>query len=570
MLFSAIKDRSLTLLKFVMALFIVVAPTLFGFSDIELSACILFILIGFLFVVRMRKTGQGHISICQFVMMTLLFYSIVSVLWADNRNGHCTYILMISSLTMFFGLVTDYLNGNNDEKIQRRMMYMISLGGALCALWNFIYWVVALIPYGKNDCFSEGIGSSDFLAVFMLLCIIITYKLIGGNRPARKIWLVINMLLMIFVFIMTKSSGWFLLLVFTVMFLVTRKTKKFFVPMTLVFAGLFLIFVIIFGSGSVHGTVFKDVFRYGAGNLFGHGGGFWSAREMLSNGKIDGFEIPGLLAFLCASSGIIGLLSCIAMAGRVVFQFLRLKSWASAANVFITVMILFFPLAQSPVPLFLWVGLIAYNEKDANLSKVRTYRPDTVKATTCIIAVAGVLAVTVMGQIFIKINALHKYEDKNYIEAYELYNTAATINPMDGESCRMAAKSLYMSESIKERYTEALMMADKAQKRDRYNLENMHIKAQIYYKCEMYDLSYGEYSALAFRVEANDRYNLEAVKSLYNIIRTKEKGSTEAKEIYDKMTDVAGKTRDLDYKEKINNIVDKALVYTKGELTVEK
>ena len=340
--------------------------------------------------------------------------------------------------------------------------------------------------------------------------------------------------------------------------------------MTLVFAGLFLVFVVISGNGTEQGAVFKDVFRYGIKNLFGYGGGFWSAREMFFSSKFTDSAVPGLLAFLCASSGLIGIVCLIALSGRVVLQFLKLKSWASAANIFITVMIMFFPFSQSPVSLFLWIGLIAYNEKDANLSGTRTFKQDTVKLTTYVIAVAAVLSASIMCQNFIKISALYKYEDAKYLEAYEIYNTAATINPLDGESLRMAAKSLYMSGNIKERREEALILIDKAHKRDRYNLENMHIRAQIYYKCEMYELSAREYEVIASKVKVSDSYNLEVVKSLYNIICTKEKGSTEAKELYEKMSDIASKTRDLDYREKINNIADKALIYTKGELAVEK
>lgn len=570
MLFSAVKDRSLTVLKFVMALFIVVAPTLFGFLNIELSACILFILTGVLYVSRIRKTGQCHISICQFVMMTLLFYSVVSTLWADNKNGHFTYILIISGLIMFFELVSDYFSENNDVKLQRRMMYMLSLSGTLCALWNIIYWVVFLIPYGKKDGFSAGLGNSDFLAVFMLFCIILTYKLMCKNKPLRKALFFVSLLIMVFTFVMTGSFVWFLLLVFAVMFFVTRKTKKLFVPMTLLFAGLFLAFIIVSANMNGQGTVFSDVFKYGIKNLFGHGGGFWTAREMFFSGEYTNVSIPGLFAYLCAATGLTGIIVCVALTGRVVFHFLKLKTWASAANIFITLMIMLLPMAQSPVPVFLWAGLIAYNENDAKLSPVKTIRKDTVKYTTYVIAVSGVLTAVMLCRCLIIMNASHKYENRRYIDAYELYNIAATISPVDAESCRMAAKALYMSDDIKNRHTEAIELVNKAQKRDKYNLENMHIKAQIYYKCEMYELSAQEYMDIASRVAVDSVYNLETVKSLYNIIRTKEKGSVEAKTLYEKMAEIASNTADLDYREKINNIVDKALVYTKGELTVER
>ncbi len=570
MLFTEGKDRSLAVLKIVMALFIVVAPTLFGILNMELSACMLFLLTGLLFLLRIRNTGKGYVSICQFAMMTLLFYSAMSSFWASNKNGHYIYILIISGLIMFFGIITEYFSENSDEKAERRMMYMISLSGAVCGLWNFVYWVAVLLPFGKTESFSQGLGSSSFLAVFMLLSIVITSKLFCGNTRSRKILFVISLFLMAFTFVMTESSGWFLLAIFIVMFVATRKTKKFFVPMTLAFSVLFLIFTIISGSASEQGAVFKDVFRYGVKNLFGNGGGFWSAREIFFTSEYKDASIPGLFAVLCASSGLVGIICSLAVFGRVVFQFIKLKSWVSAANVFVTIMVMLFPLAQSPVALFLWVGLIAYNEKDAELAVLRNFNKDTVKFATWIISVISVFTAVLMCLNFVKMNALKKYNSNNYPASYELYNTVAKINPADAESCRMAAKSIYMSENITDRYAEAVFLTEKAQKWDKYNVENMLIKANVYYKCGMYELSAQGFEKIASGVVVNDRYNLETVKSLYEIICTKEKGSAEAKALYEKMTGIAERTHNLDYKEKINNIVDKALVYTKGELAVEK
>ena len=347
MISSKVKDYSSAVLKIVMALFIVVAPTLFGFINMEISACLLFLLMGVLFVVRIRKTGQGHISVCQLAMLVLLLYSAVSTLWVSNRFGHGTYMLIISGLIMFFGMATEYFSENNDEKAQRRIMYMLSLGGVVCALWNFIYWIVALLPFGKKEQFSQGIGNSGFLALFMMLCIIVTYNLIRGNKKSRKILFIISILIMAFVFVMSGNVAWFLLGVFAIMYFSTRRTKKFFVPMTLAFSTVFLIFVLVTGNGATRSVVFNDVFAYGMKNIFGRGGGFWSARRMILGENNLSDSVPGLFASLCAASGIVGIAFCAFLAGRVVFQFIKLKSWACAVNIFITVMVLFMPFSKS-------------------------------------------------------------------------------------------------------------------------------------------------------------------------------------------------------------------------------
>ena len=53
------------------------------------------------------------------------------------------------------------------------------------------------------------------------------------------------------------------------------------------------------------------------------------------------------------------------------------------------------------------------------------------------------------------------------------------------------------------------------------------------------------------------------VESLYEIIQKNPEGSAETVEVYDKIVEIAKNTANPDYREKINNIADKALVYTR-------
>ena len=72
-----------------------------------------------------------------------------------------------------------------------------------------------------------------------------------------------------------------------------------------------------------------------------------------------------------------------------------------------------------------------------------------------------------------------------------------------------------------------------------------------------------EYTTISDLVKNNSKYNFAAVEALYKIIESTSEGSPEAREIYEKMVGISQRTEDLDYREKINNISDKALVYTR-------
>ena len=56
----------------------------------------------------------------------------------------------------------------------------------------------------------------------------------------------------------------------------------------------------------------------------------------------------------------------------------------------------------------------------------------------------------------------------------------------------------------------------------------------------------------------------------YKIVKKNPKGSSETKRAYEEILAIAQETQNLDYRKEINDIADKALVFTKGELTGEE
>jgi hypothetical protein len=66
-----------------------------------------------------------------------------------------------------------------------------------------------------------------------------------------------------------------------------------------------------------------------------------------------------------------------------------------------------------------------------------------------------------------------------------------------------------------------------------------------------------------------DKYNLELAKMLYKVIEKYPKGSSETKRAYEELLSIASSTEDLNLRKEVNDIADKALGYTKGELGSE-
>ena len=73
-----------------------------------------------------------------------------------------------------------------------------------------------------------------------------------------------------------------------------------------------------------------------------------------------------------------------------------------------------------------------------------------------------------------------------------------------------------------------------------------------------------------FAAKVNEKYNLALSKTLYKIVQKNPKGSSETKRAYEEILTIAQETQNLDYRKEINDIADKALVFTKGELTDEE
>ena len=133
----------------------------------------------------------------------------------------------------------------------------------------------------------------------------------------------------------------------------------------------------------------------------------------------------------------------------------------------------------------------------------------------------------------------------------------------------MAAASLRNQGNTTENIEQAIKLIDKAIKRDKYNLSFMEEKARIYDTYGEYDLSAQQYREASQDAFVKDKYHLSLAKELFKVVKKYPKGSSETKRAYEELLTIAQSTENLDLRKEINDIADKALIYTKGELSSE-
>lgn len=562
------KNKSLSIMQIVMAIFIALAPVCIAASSTGVFA------VAFLFpallLLRIKDMQKIHISIYHFISMFLLFYSIIASFWASNKEGHLIYLFMLGALIAFFTLAIDYYE-NSRNGIERRMMYMLWVSGTLCAFLNIAYWIMYIVPVAGKSSFSQGMGNSDLLAVFMLLCIWTALILVKGNSALRKHLLVVCVAAMFFVFVMAKSLiAWIFIVVIAFLYVIRKKSEKIFYGSALGALLIFETISILMLRASSYGIFHRDTFSYALKHMAGLGGGFESAWPMFLTHPDAGNAGAGLFLQLFANAGPVGAFCAVAICVFCILHFVKLKTMTSLIEVFITAMIMTLPLSQSPVPLLLWVGIMAYNECLSEKYIKRAIIKKYIDKITCIITVICIIAATSFAHSLIRNSGDRKFENEAYNEAYNLYAAAAGINIADSQSCYMAAKSLRKGGEIEKNSEAAIRLIDKAIRRDRKNPAYTEEKAKIYYACKNYEMSAAIYKEMAKSAIVSGRYNLELVKSLYQVMKQNPKGSSEAKRIYEQIVEIGRYTEELSYRKEINDIADEALSYTKGDFVGEK
>lgn len=560
MYYNKEKNISKSVLALFTALYIIFMPSVadsFGkvglFSVASIMLC--------LFAWRIYVTEKIYYSSISPLFIALTVYVALTSFTAQNRDGHFYYFIISVVATIAIILLGDYFFNSPKEKLDKRLMYMISASGALCATVNTIYWFTYMLPIGENVGFAKGIGGNILLCVFMffsILCTLIILRTVGGRR---KVGLILMMLPILFVLIMTKSVRAIVFCIMIIAILIIRKKCR---DKAFTISVILSAVIVPFLMGDIYSTPFKDAIMIGFKTPFGIGGGGFLAGQQFFASEFYKAQELCCAAQVVSASGIIGAAICVLLLLRETDIFLKSKSVVSAVSLLITVCLLFVPIAQSGVIVVLWMGILSYNEYSIGSVKITNVKKVKEKALALLFAAIFVVFVFCQSLISLRGDELCKKGD--YKAALNFYRAASAISITDSESCAKAAVCIRKTDGS---ITEAVNYIDKAIARNKNEVRYLAEKARIYEAYGNFIDAEAVWKTVIVKAPYNSDFKLSTAKLIFKSLKQTEKGHAEAKKKYSDILEVANMTEDLEVKKKINDIADKALSYTKGELKNE-
>jgi len=574
MLFNITKQKSLAFIQIFVAVLILAVPSFLSLLSLKGAVYLTFTVSLLLMMMRIKANEKIILSLKHTVYILLLVFGLISLLWISNISGHFVYLFAIGTVCILTSLLKEYFIENTGDSFKRRIAYLISVSGVTYCLYNIIYWITVVVPVAGNNGFTRGLISGDFSGIFIIISIACTVSLYKGNSKFRKFLISFSLILMAFCLLMTKSClAWMFIVAFSLLLILKnafmKKNSKYTAFSSIVIV-LYFIGTLIIALTGEKGAVFSDVLSFAIKHPFGAGGGFLSAKDTFTD--YPQIEQTGTGLFLClfSASGIFGVLSCLVLVMRSVRAFIKLKNTESAIGILCLITLLLLPFGQSFATVILVMGLSAYNEYCADLNLKLQLTQKHIKRFVNIVSV--VLAVTASLTVlsFMEMSAYRDFENGRYTKAYETYKIVSTIDVFDSRCSKMAAVCVLNDKTLSTNINEdALKLIDKAIRYDRNNLGNYETKAELHFACGKFNESAGQYRNILKKSAVNDKYNLSMTKVLYEIIVSNPKGSSETKRAYEEIVNIAQLTENLDIKKEINDLADKALVYTKGELRDE-
>ena len=575
MLFNITKQKSLAFIQIFVAVLILTVPSFLSLLSLKGAVYLTFTLSAFLMLQRIKANEKIILSLKHTVYILLLAFGLISLLWISNISGHFVYLFAIVTVCVLTSLLKEYFIENTGDSFKRRIAYLISISGVTYCLYNIIYWITVVVPVAGNNGFTRGLISGDFSGIFLVISIACTVSLYKGNSKFRKFLISFSLILMAFCLLMTKSCmSWMFTVAFSLLLILKNvflnKNSKYTAFSSIVIV-LYFIGTLIIALGGEKGSVFSDVFSFALKHPFGAGGGFLSAKDTFTDYPQIEQTGTGLFLYLFSSSGIFGALSCLVLIIRSVRAFIKLKNTESAIGILFLIALLLLPFGQSFATVILVMGLSTYNEYCADLNLKLQLKQKHIKRHVNIVSVLLTITASLTVLSFMEMSADRNFENGRYTKAYETYKTVSTINVFDSRCSKMAAICVVNDKALRTNISEdALKLIDKAIKYDRNNLSNHETKAEIHFACGNFNESVGQYREILKKSAVNDKYNLSMTKVLYEIIVSNPKGSSETKRAYEEIVNIAQLTENLDIKKKINDLADKTLVYTKGELSDER
>lgn len=575
MLFNITKQKSLAFIQIFVAVLILTVPSFLSLLSLKGGVYITFTVSAFLMLIRIKANEKIILSLKHTVYILLIAFGLISLLWISNISGHFVYLFGIGAVCVLTSLLKEYFIENTGESFKRRIAYLISISGVTYCLYNIIYWITVVVPVAGNNGFTRGLISRDFSGIFIVISIACTVSLYKGNSKFRKFLISFSLILMAFCLLMTKSCmAWVFAVAFSLLLILkkvfSKKSSKYTVFSSIVIV-LYFIGTLIIALTGEKGNVFSDVFSFALKHPFGAGGGFLSAKDTFTDYPQIEQTGTGLFLYLFSASGIFGVLACLVLVIRSVRTFIKLKNTESAIGILCLTALLLLPFGQSFATVILVMGLNTYNEYCADLNLKLQLKQKSIKRLVNIVSVLLAVTASLTVLSFMEMSADRDFESGRYTEAYETYKTVSTIDVFDSRCSEMSALCVLNDKTLRTSISEdALKLIDKAIKYNRNNLSHYETKAEIHFACGNFNEAAAQYRDILKKSAVNDKYNLSMTKVLYEIIVSNPKGSSETKRAYEEIVNIAQLTENLDIKKEINDLADKALVYTKGELSDER
>lgn len=575
MLFNITKQKSLAFIQIFVAVLILTVPSFLSLLSLKGGVYITFTVSAFLMLIRIKANEKIILSLKHTVYILLIAFGLISLLWISNISGHFVYLFGIGAVCVLTSLLKEYFIENTGESFKRRIAYLISISGVTYCLYNIIYWITVVVPVAGNNGFTRGLISRDFSGIFIVISIACTVSLYKGNSKFRKFLISFSLILMAFCLLMTKSCmAWVFAVAFSLLLILkkvfSKKSSKYTVFSSIVIV-LYFIGTLIIALTGEKGNVFSDVFSFALKHPFGAGGGFLSAKDTFTDYPQIEQTGTGLFLYLFSASGIFGVLACLVLVIRSVRTFIKLKNTESAIGILCLTALLLLPFGQSFATVILVMGLNTYNEYCADLNLKLQLKQKSIKRLVNIVSVLLAVTASLTVLSFMEMSADRDFESGRYTEAYETYKTVSTIDVFDSRCSEMSALCVLNDKTLRTSISEdALKLIDKAIKYNRNNLSHYETKAEIHFACGNFNEAAAQYRDILKKSAVNDKYNLSMTKVLYEIIVGNPKGSSETKRAYEEIVNIAQLTENLDIKKEINDLADKALVYTKGELSDER
>ena len=562
MLTKSNKKTSRTVLFALTAAFIIILPIISSTAKAA-GMYIVFSIMALLSAWRIYETKRIALSgsITAFSLFTL--YAVLCGVFCSDSGGQLQSVMLMFMLLMTAFLSADYFE-NIGENSDRKLMYLMAASGVCCAVLNIFVWLLQMVPLGEYSAFRAGIGQNDALGAFMAIGILFCIFLKKGAGKSRATKLYAMLVPMAFVLIMTKSICAFILMAALFIAMKNKKAGKRAAAISII---LVVICALIFILGNHQ--AFCDAFLAGIKRPFGLGGGGYLARQEEYMGsyypKVSYFPF---IARVVSDFGVFGLAFSIFLVFRYAALMKKILSPKTVSSFCVLLFVLFAPFKNEYAVLVFLTGFLTYAE--ASYFKTYSVKKKNLLYAVNILCILSLLSGFLFGHSLLKMRADAEYKSENYSSAYILYKNAAMINVCDSESCLKALASLRKSDMAIEKSEQAHTLMKKAQWRSRGSVDAYVEKARYYGACSDYINAADNWRIVLMKAPHNYKYNISFVKLLYKKIKDCEKGSPEAKKVYNEISEVSEKTQNIDAKKIINDIRDKALIYTKSELKAPK